>query len=370
MNYTFSVPGRTELGGNHTDHQGGHVLAAAVNILIKAEAEPAGGGVISVVSEGYPDSAVFLSDLTPKSCEKGSVSALIRGVAEYLSIKGYNIGGFNARVKSEIPAGSGLSSSAAFEILIGRIISGLFNGGDIPALELAYAGRYAETHHFMKPCGLMDQCACAVGGVVAIDFSREKPEIEKINADFMSLGYTLFIISTGGSHTDLTRDYAEITEDMKAVAAVFGKEVLSRVDRDEFITRLPDIRRGGRINDRALLRALHYFDEDFRAQRLASALKEGNIAEYIEIMDESARSSAELLQNSFSLSSPRSQGISLALAVSRGIHGKNGASRVHGGGFAGTVQALIPSEIAAKYKNKMESVFGNGSCMEAQVYED
>jgi galactokinase len=368
MKYTFSVPGRTELGGNHTDHQGGHVLASAVNILIKAEAEPAVSGIICVASEGYKASTVDLNDLAPKRCEKGCSSALIRGVAEYLSKKGYNVGGFNAAVKSDIPAGSGLSSSAAFEILVGRIISVLFNGGDISELELALAGRYAETEHFLKPCGLMDQCACACGGVIAMDFSREKPEIERIDADFKSLGYTLFITNTGGSHSDLTRDYAEITEDMKAAAAVFGKEILSRVDRDKFVSRLPEIRRTGKVHDRALLRALHYFDEDLRAQNLASALKKGNIAEYIEIMDESARSSAELLQNSFSLSSPHSQGINLALALSRGIHGRNGASRVHGGGFAGTIQALVPSDMASRYKSEMDRVFGVGSCIEAEIY--
>ncbi len=368
MKRVFSAPGRVELGGNHTDHQGGHALAAAVKLLMTAEAEPNEDGLISVVSEGYAEATILLDDLGPKNHEKNRPAALIRGVAEYLAGGGYKIGGFKARVMSDIPAGRGLSSSAAFEILIGRIISALFNGALIPELELARAGRYAETEHFGKPCGLLDQCACVTGGVVAVDFSGGTPSIKRINADFGGLGYALFIIDTGGTHADFTRDYAEIADDMKAVARELGKGLLSQVGEAEFLALLPELRKKSALGDRALLRALHFFEEDARARALAAALERGDMTEYLGLMDESARSSAELLQNSFAPSTPQNQGISLALALGRRFHGKRGATRVHGGGFAGSVQALVPSDMADGYKAEMERVFGPGSCVRAEIY--
>ncbi len=367
MKKIFKVPGRTELGGNHTDHQGGHVLASAVNIFIKAEAEKTDMSVIKLSSQGFGDFSIDLSSLSPREEEQKTAAALIRGVAEYLSGKGYVIGGFTASVSSDIPVGSGLSSSAAFEILIGRIISGLYNNDGIPALELALAGRYAETVHFGKPCGLMDQCACSYGGITAIDFSSDIPVIERIKADFKSCGYTLYIVNTGEAHTNLTEDYADITSDMKAAAAYFNKELLSQVSYKDFTDSLPELRKA--VGDRAVLRALHYFEEDIRAQKMSQALIKGRMDKYIMYMDESSRSSAELLQNSYTTSKPDCQGISLALALGRRLHGREGATRVHGGGFAGTVQTVLPTAMAEMYKTEMERVFGFGSCMELEIYE-
>ena len=367
MKTIIKVPGRTELGGNHTDHQGGHVLASAVNIFIKAEVEKSDKAAIKLTSQGFGDFCINFDSLGPIEGEKGTTAALIRGVTEYLSGKGYVIGGFNASVSSDIPVGSGLSSSAAFEVLIGRIISELYNNSNIPALELALAGKYAETIHFGKPCGLMDQCTCTFGGIIAIDFSKETPVIESINADFKSLGYTLFIVNTGEAHSKLTEDYAAITRDMKAAAAYFSKELLSQVSFKNFLSSLSELRKTA--GDRAALRALHYFEEDIRAQRMSEALKKQKMEDYIALMDESSRSSSELLQNSFAPSNPDSQGISLALALGRRIHGRSGATRVHGGGFAGTIQTLCPNTLAKKYKKEMEGVFGTGSCMELEIYK-
>jgi galactokinase len=367
MKTTIRVPGRTELGGNHTDHQGGHVLASAVNIFIRAEVEKTDRAEIKLSSQGFGDFIINLDSLSPREEERGTAAALIRGVADYLSGRGFKIGGYNASVSSDIPVGSGLSSSAAFEVLAGRIFNRLYNNGSIPELELAQAGRYAETLHFGKPCGLMDQCACTFGGIIAIDFSKETPVIESINADFKSLGYTLFIIGTGEAHSKLTEDYAAITRDMRAAAACFNKELLSQVSFKAFLSGLPELRRTA--GDRVVLRALHYFEEDIRAQGMAEALKKGNMGAYIALMDEASRSSAELLQNSYSPSKPHSQGISLALAIGRRIHGREGATRVHGGGFAGTVQALLPNALAEKYRAEMEGVFGAGSCMELEIYK-
>lgn len=367
MKTFFKVPGRTELGGNHTDHQGGHVLASAVNIFIKAEVEKTDKPVIKLSSQGFGDYNINLTDLSPREEEKSTTASLIRGVAEYLSSKDYITGGFTADISSDIPVGSGLSSSAAFEILIGRILSGLYNNDNIPALELALAGRYAETVHFGKPCGLMDQCACAYGGIIAIDFLRDIPVIERIKADFKSLGYTLYIVNTGEAHTNLTEDYADITRDMKAAAAYFNKELLSQLSFRDFTDNLPELRKA--VGDRSVLRALHYFEEDIRAQKMSQALINGHMDEYIIFMDESSRSSAELLQNSYAPSKPDSQGISLALAIGRRLHGREGVTRVHGGGFAGTIQTLLPTDMAERYKTEMERVFGSGSCMELEIYE-
>ncbi|MBO4331215.1 MAG: galactokinase, partial [Oscillospiraceae bacterium] len=355
----FTVPGRTELAGNHTDHQGGHVLAAAINVFMSAEAEKTDGNTAVIRSRGFGDFSVELDLAGPRQSEKGRPEALVRGTAERLAAQGRRIGAFKAEIESDIAVGSGLSSSAAFEVLIGSIISGLFNDGAISPGELAAAGKYAENEYFGKPCGMMDQCACAYRGIVAIDFGNEdSPEVTRINADFGRAGYCLVLTDTGGSHSGLTPYYAAITREMGSVAAIFGQKTLSRVDRGDFYSVLGELRAA--VGDRAVLRAMHWFDEDKRVLRMTEALSAGDMKSYVELMDASGRSSAELLQNSYA--DPSSQGISLALARSREILGKNGAARVHGGGFAGTVQALVPVDMAGRYVSALEEIFGKGSC--------
>ncbi|MCR4771610.1 MAG: galactokinase [Oscillospiraceae bacterium] len=355
----FKVPGRTELAGNHTDHQGGRVLAAAIDVFMSAEAEKTDGNRIVLRSRGFGEIAVEPGSAGPRENEKGRPEALIRGTAERLAECGYALGAFRAEVESDIAVGSGLSSSAAFEVLIGSIISGLFNGGEIPPSELAAAGKYAENVYFGKPSGMMDQCACAYRGIIAIDFRNEdSPEVRRIDADFGRAGYRLVLTDTGGSHSGLTPHYAAITREMGKISAFFGEKLLSRVRREDFFAAIPELRRAA--GDRAVLRAMHWFDEDERVTGMTAALAGGDMEKYLELMDSSGRSSAELLQNSYA--DPASQGITLALARSRELIGKNGAARVHGGGFAGTVQALVPEDMAARYISSMEDIFGKGCC--------
>ena len=359
------VPGRTELAGNHTDHQGGHVLAAAVNLLIRGSVQADAARQVLLRSAGFGLLRVDLKELDAAFSKPGTGEALVRGVLEYLSGEGWEIGGFSGELVSDIPPGAGLSSSAAFSVWIGKTVSELYNGGNIPPMALALAARYAENIHFGKPCGLMDQCACAFGGVTAMSFHEPLPDVRPLNADLKKLGYALCVVQTGGNHRDLTEDYAQIPREMGAVAACFGTARLSDVKEAEFRAVIPELRR--RAGDRAVLRAMHYFTEDRRAQEMAQALETGDISAYLAGMDASGRSSAELLQNSFSPADPRSQGISLALALSREILSSHGAARVHGGGFAGTIQALMPSDLMPRYRTGMESVFGMGCCMELEV---
>ncbi|MBP5167219.1 MAG: galactokinase [Oscillospiraceae bacterium] len=355
----FRVPGRTELAGNHTDHQGGHVIAAAIDVFMSAEAEKTGGSEIIISSRGFGELRAELGAAGPRQSEKGRPEALVRGTAERLSQQGYETGAFKAEISSDIAVGSGLSSSAAFEILIGSIISGLYNGGKIPPAALAEAGKYAENVYFGKPSGMMDQCACAYRGIIAVDFRNEdSPEVRRIDADLGRAGYRIVLTDTGGSHSGLTPHYAAITREMGEIAAFFGEKVLSRVNREAFFASVAELRAAA--GDRAVLRAMHWFDENERVIQMTAALSRGDMGKYLELMDDSGRSSAELLQNSYA--DPSSQGISLALARSREILGKRGAARVHGGGFAGTVQAIMPEDAAGKYISAMEDIFGEGSC--------
>ena len=350
----ITVPGRTELAGNHTDHQGGHVLAAAINLFVHGEAEATDNGKISLASEGFGVLEVSLSETDREYSAAGSAEALVRGTVEYLLREGYAVRGFRGSLRSEIPVGAGLSSSAAFSVWVGKTVSLLFHGGTIPPLTLALAAQYAENHHFGKPCGLMDQCACACGGITEMDFSAPIPKLSAVKTNPTELGYALYVVDTGGSHRDLTEAYAAIPDEMRQVAACFGKSRLSELAESEFRSSIPMLR--GRVTDRAIIRAVHYYEEDRRVLQMSAALAENDMREYLHLMDESGRSSAELLQNQFY--GAERQGIPLALALSRRVLGGKGAARVHGGGFAGTIQALMPEELAPRFETELSAVFG------------
>ena len=367
MKLSVTVPGRTELAGNHTDHQGGRVLAAAVDLYLRAEAERTEDAAVTLASQGFGTVSVSLDALSPGFSKPGSAEALARGTLEYLKKEGYALGPLRSELTSEIPVGAGLSSSAAFGVMVGKLQSVLYNSGEIPPLTLALAAQYGETVHFGKPCGLMDQAACALGGVSRLDFLGNIPEAERISSSLFAPEYRLLILDTGGSHRDLTADYAAIPADMKAAAAFFGKTRLRDVAEADFLAALPELRR--KCGDRPALRALHFFEEDRRVPAMAEALKQGNAEAYLRLMDASGRSSAEALQNSSSPSSPESQPIPLALALCRRVLGDGGAARVHGGGFAGTVQILAQEGRIPLLRETLEPVFGPGSLRELHVAE-
>lgn len=362
----FSAPGRTEIGGNHTDHNHGRVLAAAVDLDAVALAARADDGRVVVESEGYPVQEVDLTRLDPLEGEKGTPAAVLRGVSAGLRANGHEIGGLRACVESGVPMGSGLSSSAAYEVLIGTVINGLYDGGLVPDVEIARIGQQAENRYFGKPCGLMDQTASAVGGFVAIDFrDPASAVVRKVGFDFAGSGHALVIVNTGGSHADLTREYAAIPEEMKAVARELGGRVLRDVSREAVTAAIPRLR--SRVGDRALLRALHFFDDDLRAAEEAEALERGDFTAFLRLVNESGASSAALLQNVWSAASPREQGVSLALALSRDALRGRGACRVHGGGFAGTIQAFVPGDLLEGYLAALRGVFGPDSCIQAVI---
>ena len=355
----FSAPGRTELCGNHTDHQRGHVLAAAVTLDIVAVASPVETGVMRLFSEGFDIMhEVGQGSLAPKADEKNTPAALIRGVAARLSAAGHHAGGFDAYVASDVPLGSGLSSSAAFEVLVGTIQNYFYNDCRISALELAQIGQYAENVYFGKPCGLLDQAASAIGGVVHIDFNELcAPAVKKLDAPCWD--YDICIVNTGGSHAGLTGEYADIPNEMRMAAGCFGCEALADVDYADFIAELGTLRE--KLPDRAILRAMHFFDENERVLKQASALIEKRWGDYIDVMTESGRSSFMLLQNVYPTSNLDERGNALALAVSEKLLKGRGAWRIHGGGFAGTIQALVPKSFTKAYKAEMDRLFGAGS---------
>lgn len=357
----FSAPGRSEVGGNHTDHQHGCVLAAAVDLDVIAIVAFHDEGVIRLKSEGYPEDVVDLSDLEVNEKEKGTSASLIRGIAAKFAEMGVEIGGFDAYTTSEVLSGSGLSSSAAFEVLVGTIIDKHYNGGKAGAVEIAKIGQYAENVYFGKASGLMDQMVSSVGGFVFIDFNDPAaPVIKPVKFDFANAGYSLCITDTKGSHADLTPDYVAVPTEMKHVAAELGCEVLRQADEEGFYSRLPELRKV--CNDREILRAAHFFSENRRAQYEAEALENGDTSEFFEIVNESGASSADLLQNLYSCRKPENQEIPLAIMLSKRFLGSDGAVRVHGGGFAGTIQAFVPTYRAADYAAEMERVFGENSC--------
>ncbi len=357
----YSGPGRTEIGGNHTDHQHGRVLCGSVDMDLLSCAAPNGGRAVRILSEGYPALEVDLDDLAPREGEKNTSAALVRGVAARISALGYGLGGFDAYAASTVLSGSGLSSSAAYEVLIGTIFNHLFCGGALDAVKIAKIGQYAENVYFGKPCGLMDQMGSAVGGAVAIDFADPAdPIVKRVDYDFSWSGHALCIVDTGSCHADLTDDYADITREMGAVAAHFGKQVLRDVPEADFRSELPALRAA--CGDRAVLRAMHFYADDRRAAQEAQALERGSFADFLALVNQSGRSSELLLQNTWSPADPRQQAIPLALAVGRELLEGTGAIRVHGGGFAGTIQAFVPNERLAAFRAGMEALLGRGKC--------
>ena len=358
----FSAPGRSEIGGNHTDHNHGRVLTAAVNLDIAAYARKTDNGRAVLKSAEYLKiDAIDLSDLSIKPEEEGTSASLIRGICARCVELGYKVGGFEAYTITRVLKGSGLSSSAAFEVLVVTIISHLYNDGAIDPVTAAKIAQYAENVYFGKPSGLLDQMACSVGGFTAIDFKDpENPVINKVDFDITAQGYALCVVDTGGNHADLTGEYAAIPAEMKQVAAFFGKDFLRDVDEKEFYEHIGQIRK--QTGDRAVLRAMHFFDDDRLAAEEAQALYAGDFERFKGMILASGRSSFQRLQNVFAVVNPQEQGISLALALSERLLAGKGAWRVHGGGFAGTIQAFVPLDSLEEYRDAMEKVFGPGTC--------
>lgn len=362
----FSVPGRTEVGGNHTDHNAGRVLAAAVNLDILAVVAQSSERRIVIDSEGYRKIIVDIDHLDVIEAEKSTPAALVRGVCSQMVMLGYEIGGFNACFASQVPNGSGLSSSAAFEVMIVNILNHLFNFGKVDPITAALISQYAENHFFGKPCGLMDQTTCAVGGFVTIDFQDfAHPIVHKVNYQFAGNGYSLAIIGTGGSHADLTDDYAAIATEMKSVAQIFGGKVLREIPADKVFSNIYNLRE--KVSDRAILRALHFYGDDARVVKQVAALENNQFDLFLKLVIESGLSSWTLLQNVFSTKNVSEQGVSLALAVSQAVLAERGAWRVHGGGFAGTIQAFVPNDLAPLYFSKMEAIFGAENCHQISI---
>jgi galactokinase len=367
----YSAPGRTELGGNHTDHNRGRVLCAAVRLDAIACIVPAEGLLVDLSSEGYPDPIrVDLSSLEPVASERGTTAALVRGVAKGIADRiggqgGKALRGFSGKMSSSVLPGSGLSSSAAVEVLLGTAMADLV-GIALPPVEIARIGQFAENEYFGKPCGLMDQTASAVGGVVAIDFADPAaPKVKRVDYDFAEEGYELVVVNTGGSHADLTADYASIPTEMRAVAEVLGAKFLREVDPAAIIARGPEIRSS--CGDRAFLRALHFSADNDRVLGMVEALEADDLGAYLKLVKKSGRSSWELLQNLYPTSAPKEQGLPVALALTAEFLGNKGAWRVQGGGFAGTIQAYVPRKLLPSYKTLMERYFGQGSVISVSV---
>ena len=359
--YFFSAPGRTEISGNHTDHQHGCVLASAVNLETVAEVLVMDDPAIIIHSEGYPSVEIDLHDLEVHPEEANTTKALVRGVAAAFAQRGAELKGFLAKVKSTVLPGSGLSSSAAFEVLIGTIINELFFEKKLTALEIAQIGQWAENVYFGKPCGLMDQTASSVGGMVFIDFADPKnPIVEKLDFDFEKAGHALCIIDCGADHANLTGEYAAIPGELKQLCALFNKEVLREIPEKEFFEKLPSVRH--KVSDRAILRAIHFYQENTRVQKQATALKENDFDTFLRLVKESGRSSWMYLQNITPAGYIEHQDMALALAMCDTLLAGRGAFRVHGGGFAGTVQAFVPVDMLDAFKQEIEAVFGENSC--------
>lgn len=358
----FSAPGRTELGGNHTDHQRGHVLAASVDLDMASAVAENADNVIRVFSDSYAPFSVELDELSIRPEEAGKSAALVRGIAANLSNLGYRIGGFDLTMTSDVPGGSGLSSSAAFEVLLGTVMNALFCGDKLTAVEIAKIGQWAENVYFDKPCGLMDQLACALGGVAAIDLKDPaQPVIRQILFSFEQAGYALAILRCGGSHEDLTEDYAAIPRELGQLASLLGKTSVLDLDREAVLADLPRLRRDA--GDRAVLRMFHIWAENKRAAQQAEALEKGELDRYFRLVKESGESSWMYLQNVLSSGDPARQSLGVTLALCRELLGEQGAYRVHGGGFAGTAQAYVPLSMADEFKRKIERVLGAGACM-------
>ena len=357
----YSAPGRSEIGGNHTDHQSGEVLAASVNLDAIAVVKPLEENVVKVVSGDYPMITVDLNDLEKKDSEEGTTLSLVKGVLAGIKDHGGKVGGFQTYITSDVLIGAGLSSSAAFETIIGTIVSGLYNDMTISPVDIAIIGQYAENVYFGKPCGLMDQTASSVGNLVHIDFADKKnPVIEGVSCDLGKYGYSLCITDTKGSHADLTPDYAAVPAEMRAAAAVFGKEVLYGITMEDLLEKSAEVR--AKAGDRAYLRAIHFVNENVRVQQEVAALKAGDFDAFLRTVKASGDSSYKFLQNVYTNHDVQHQNVSIALAVSETVLGGNGVCRVHGGGFAGTIQAFVKNEAVAEYKAVMDKVFGKDAC--------
>ena len=357
----FSAPGRTEIGGNHTDHQHGEVLAASINKDAIAIVSKRSDDKVNVLAEGFGMTNIELADLELREEEKGSTASLIRGVLAGLKDGGYTLGGFDAYITSDVLIGAGLSSSAAFETLIGTVVSGLYNDMNIDPVEIAKTGQFAENIYFGKPCGLMDQMACSVGNLVHIDFEDPaNPIVDKVDFDFSKTGYVLAITDTKGSHADLTDEYAAVPSEMKKIASLLGHDVLRPIDFEDILDNIDMLRK--EAGDRAVLRAIHFINETDRAGMEADALKNNDINSFIDLVKRSGDSSFKYLQNVYSNKDITVQNVSLALSISDTILGADEASRVHGGGFAGTIQAFVKKQNASRYQKYMDKVFGDGAC--------
>lgn len=357
----FSAPGRTEVGGNHTDHQHGCVLAGGVNLDVIAVTAPNNDGKVRIKSEGYDMDVIDITELEKNTAEHGRASALIRGVLSRFKELGADISGFNAYTTSNVLKGSGLSSSAAFEVLVGNIVNGMFFNNKADEITIAKIGQYAEREYFGKPCGLLDQMASSLGGFTYADFfNPADPITEKINLDIHSFGYTLCVVDTGGNHANLTQDYADITIECKEISNKLGVDFLRDADQNRFYNSIAELRRA--CGDRAVLRAFHFFNENDRVEKQKAALKAGDFEGFLKLVNESGESSYDYLQNLYSNSAVSEQGLPLAIALTKKFLNGKGACRVHGGGFAGTIQCYIPSELLADYKKTIEAVFGENSC--------
>ena len=362
----FSAPGRTEIGGNHTDHQHGRVLAGSVDLDVIAVVSPNAENIIRVKSAGYEMDVLKADELDVIPADNGRSSALIRGVCAAVKNNGGEVGGFNAYTTSNVLKGSGLSSSAAFEVLIANILNGMFNNNSIDAVTIAKYSQYAENVHFGKPSGLLDQMASSVGGFTYADFNDPaNPVIEKIELDLHKFGYTLCVVDTGGNHADLTQDYADITIECRMISNALGVDFLRDADESKFYARLGELRKT--CNDRAILRALHFFNEDKRAEEQREALKAGEFEKFLAMVNASGDSSYKCLQNLYSPANPAEQGLALAVSLTKQYLGDKGACRVHGGGFAGTIQCYIPNDMFSEYREMIESVFGKGSCVPISI---
>lgn len=358
----FSSPGRTEIGGNHTDHNHGRVLAGAVNLDNVAVASVNGTDIVRIQSSGYPQFQVDLGTLAPNTDEYYTSVGLVRGICARMKELGFKIGGFDAVINSGVPKGSGLSSSASFEVLIGAIVSHLFNDGKLDPVLNAQIGQYAENVFFGKPCGLMDQTACSVGGLVTIDFADPaKPVVKKVNFDFTKTGFALVITDTGGNHADLNDEYASLPADMKGVAAKLGKSVLREVTLDQVVDAIPGMRNEG-VSDRAILRAIHFERDNERVAEQVADLERGDFKSFLVKVCQSGQSSFMYNQNVYPVNNVAEQGLSVALALSDIVLGDRGAWRVHGGGFAGTIQAFVPVDLLDKYVSTLEHTFGKDRC--------
>jgi len=359
----FSSPGRTEISGNHTDHNHGKVVAASINLDSIAALQKNETDIINIYSEGFSEPfKINITNLDANPSEKETTNALIRGIAARFTQLGYNIGGFNAVITSDVLQGSGLSSSASIEVLVGFIFNNLFNEGKVSPQEIAKIGQYAENHYFGKPCGLMDQMACAVGNIISIDFKNpDNAIVTPISFDFSKTGYKLVVLDTGANHADLTDDYASIPNEMKEIAQHFGCDFCRQISEIEFMSQLPILRE--KYNHRAILRTLHFINENKRVDQMVEALKLSDVFQFLILISESGNSSFKYLQNIYSTKNIQEQGVSLALALTEKFLKKinAGACRVHGGGFAGTIQIFIPTNYVEDYHNFITSIFGRNS---------